>query len=322
MAATMFVSRIEDRFGNFLTYSYQGTKLAGITASDGRSVAIQWRQDGVHRIQAIVVQPASGPVRTWQYEYDQYGLTGVVLPDASRWTFGTGGNPPRPPAIGDTCGTRTSPSTVGPENTFTVTAPSGLTGTFALSATYHARSYVPSECRVVSTSYAEDNFPIFGTGSLVRKTLSGPGLTSRTWNYVYSPAVGSTTHDPCAQNGTCNDSRWVDVTDPEGDRTRYTLITRWGATEGKTRKVEFFQGASTPLRTETTTYAPYNGGPYPSDLGGAIDDYEANLIKNQTWSPVSSVIVSQDGRVFSYIVNSFDTQARPVSVTKSSAPVP
>lgn len=320
MAATMFVRRIEDRFGNYLTYNYTGTKLASISASDGRLVTIQWRQDGVHRISSITVQPATGAARVWQYQYSGNDLIGVTLPDSSRWEFGIS-NSPRPVTITNSCLTRTSASVVGPEVAFTLKTPSGLTGNFLLSGAYHARSYVPSECRVYSGFYAEEHFPLFGTGSLIRKTFSGPGVPETVWNYAYSPATGSTTQDACAQNGTCSDTRWVEVTNPDGSKERHTLSTRWGATEGKTVKVERSK-AGVLKRTELFTYAAPDHGPYPADLGAALDDFEANNWKNRTWTPVLNSVILQDGTRFSSTVSEFDSYARPIRVTKGSTPVP
>lgn len=320
MAATMFVSRIEDKFGNFLTYTYAGTKLVSINASDGRSVTIQWRQDGVHRIDSITVQPAGGAGRVWQYQYSGNELVGVTLPDASRWEFSIG-NSPKPVMLTNSCQIRTAGSTVGPEGTFTLKAPSGLSGTFLLSGAYHARSYVPSECRVFSGFYAEDHFPLFGTSSLIRKTFSGPGIPTMIWNYAYSSAVGSTTQDTCAQSGTCTDTRWVDVTNPDGSKDRHTLSTRWGAMEGKTIKVERSHGGVLK-RTDLLTYAAPDRGPYPADLGAPLDDVEANGWKNRTWTPILNSVIIQDGVRFSSTVEEFDVYARPVRTTKSSVPAP
>jgi YD repeat-containing protein len=42
----MMVSRIEDRFGNFVTYTYAGNRLTAITASDGRSITLSYNANG------------------------------------------------------------------------------------------------------------------------------------------------------------------------------------------------------------------------------------------------------------------------------------
>lgn len=315
MLATMYVSRIEDRFGNFVQYHYDNTQLTGITASDGRSVSLRWEATEPARIVEITVPGA--PQRAWHYEYGEYGLTNVVLPDGSRWVIDKT-SAPRPAAIsGNLCTTRTASPPTAATATFTIQAPSGLVGQFALAPGFHARSYVPSGCRMLGASQTEDNFPLFGTGSVVSKTLSGPGIAAQTWRYAYSIPVGSTTHDACAQPGTCPDSRWVDVTDPGGDRTRYTLSTRWGPLEGKTLSVETFEGHDALVRTESTQYAHHDAGPWPATLGQAIDDYEANLTKNQTWSPVSRTTILQDGARFESIVTEFDAWARPVRTVRS-----
>lgn len=317
MAATMFVSRIVDRFGNTVTYSYEGDKLTSISADDGRSVSLVWKTDGTHRIESIKVQPGTVDERIWQYTYDQYGLTGVTLPDLSTWQFSLP-NTPRPPVLnGGTCTDRNRPSTVGPQSTQSITTPSGLTGTFTISGTYHGRSYVPSFCAQQGGTGSETDFPIFGTGSVISKTLSGPGIPNQVWTYTYAPVTASTTQDACAQTNTCPDTTWIDISDPDGNRTRHTVVTRVGALEGKTTKVETFGGSSTLQRAQTFAYAPYNGGPYPVRFGYALDSQDIDE-RVGSWSPVSSLAIAQQGVTFSSVVNGFDTFARPLVTTKSS----
>ena len=332
MLAVMYVSKIEDRFGNFINYRYTDDKLVAIESSDGRAVAVNWQADGIHRIESIVVQPGTQNARTWQYRYGSYGLAEVVLPDLSKWTFVlTAGY--QPPSITNTCGTRSVQSVVGPEVDLTISSPTGAIGVFTLSAANHARSYVPSDCRTSSDgSYAEDIFPIFGTSSLVRRQIKGPGLPTRIWNYIYSPAIGSTTKDACALSNSCVDRRWVDVIDPEGNRSRYSLSTRWGVLEGKMiGREDYKAGVAAVERLEALEYAPYNGGPYPLSLGGGYGDWRSNTIKSEVWSPLSKRVITQQGVAFKWEVATgcsggsglcFDTFARPIKVIKSSSPSP
>lgn len=76
----MLASRIEDRYGNWVNYSYSGDKLQGISSSDGRSIALIWSGDRV--------SSATTNGRSWTYLYAQDGvLSSVVNPDSSRWSF-------------------------------------------------------------------------------------------------------------------------------------------------------------------------------------------------------------------------------------------
>ncbi|HET6632497.1 MAG TPA: hypothetical protein VFG73_07305 [Rhodanobacteraceae bacterium] len=90
--ASMLVTRIEDRFGNSLTYSYDGANLTAITASDGREVELHYADSTYpSRVTSVTAQPASSAPRTWTYHYDGsnvYGaLTSVTLPDGRAWTY-------------------------------------------------------------------------------------------------------------------------------------------------------------------------------------------------------------------------------------------
>lgn len=63
----MYVTRVQDRFGNSLTYNYSGGLLTSIHGSDGRHVAIT-RGTGV----TITVGTAPD-TRTWTYQTDVPG---------------------------------------------------------------------------------------------------------------------------------------------------------------------------------------------------------------------------------------------------------
>lgn len=327
----MYATRVEDRFGNWIDYTYSGNRIASISASDGRAVSITWRAD-VPVVQQITVMPGTSQARSWQYQYDildaprmeggkDARLTSVVLPDGSRWQFqlsGLGGLPVTHPMT-PFCSTR-SIAHPGGNMVSTVTHPSGVVGKFTVAGTFHGRSYVPSSCTPVTD---RETIPgLFGNFALVRKEFSGPGIATNAWSYAYSPAVSSAARDACAASQTCANSKWVTVTDPDGNLTRYTFSNRWGESEGELLKEEQYQGTATLLRTEQNTYATATHGPYPSLVGEVLSGYASNIAKQQTWHPLKARATTQQGTVFTYSVNAFDIRARPTSVTKSSAPSP
>lgn len=103
--AMMMVSRVEDRFGNSLSYSYDANgDLASIQASDGRKLVLSyepWQPYGVSqpstRIRTAVLSANDAPSRTWTYTYSSaqdspsnQRLTAVVQPDGSAWSFNLG----------------------------------------------------------------------------------------------------------------------------------------------------------------------------------------------------------------------------------------
>ena len=334
--AQMSATKVEDRFGNWVEYHYSGDELDYIDASDGRYIDIDWMHvngDGV--IQEIKVQPGTSPAHTWHYTYatsiDSLGythatLTDVELPDHTHWTFSLNSlGFPITDIFLDHCGAvrdegDLSNNHSGGVITSTITHPSGLVGTFNVSATWHGRSYVQGDCRDDFNHVSREMIPpLFGSMSLVSKTFTGPGLPSLTWNYSYKPAVGSTVEDQCALAGNCVDETWVDVEDPQHNRTRHTYSTRWGPHEGKEIKTEYFEGNSNLQRTVWMNYAAADHGPYPSVLGSSMMDWRTNNAKQETLTPLQSQVTSQQGETFSWTANSFNVFARPLAVVKSSS---
>lgn len=339
MLGTMYVSRVEDRFGNTVDYQYTGDRLTHILASDGREVTMTWRADA-RAIDHITVQPAFATPRTWTYEYTtgtQYGITrtwlsGVVQPDGSHWTYDI-------PDLSGTvalasfagCGGRTATQPTNITTVSTVTHPSGLVGAFRSAARWHARSYVAGGC--VQDSWDTDPYesiqPVFATESLVELQISGPGIAAKTWTYVYDDPQGSTVADACATAGTCPGTTGITVTGPDGNATRYTHSTRWGATEGKLLTTEIFQGSATLLRRETLNYAAANAGPYPTRVGDAMQGWRINSEKSETLTPLRTRTTQQEQRAFTWQVAAdcttglcFDAFGKPTKIVRSSAQDP
>ena len=113
--ASMLVTKIQDRFGNTLAFSYGGPSIAAgvatnndfsthnlleISASDGRDVKISYNYSSSYQttIQSISVQSSGQPVRTWSYNYGSIDIPNVsdysppflqslTQPDSSQWKF-------------------------------------------------------------------------------------------------------------------------------------------------------------------------------------------------------------------------------------------
>ena len=337
MQVSMFVTRVEDRFGNALTYDYSGSQLRSITATDGRVVTFAWSGG---RIASITVMPNTPDARTWQYQYPNGKLGAVVLPDQSRWTFHLGAiggsDTAAHPSGANSCSLRSDPNTPGPDSTSTistVTAPSGLTGTFAIQKRWHGRSYTGSYCDSGVSGSHEMVPPIYSTRSLYKRTLSGPGISAMTWTYLYSPAAASTLRDACAADNSCASTAWIDVVEPSGDRTRYTSSTRYDALEGKVVSTETYAANGTLLRTVGETYtAPTTAAlPYLPRVGYADLGYRVNENKLENRTPLRSRVIRQQDRDFRWIVPGycgsgtslcFDAFARPTGIVKQSMPSP
>ncbi|MUV14269.1 hypothetical protein [Noviluteimonas gilva] len=336
--ATMFATRIEDRFGNWVRYHYTGKQLTQITAKDGRSVRLTWGTE-YPVVTAITVMPGTASERTWRYSYSfavmggtniitSAKLTGVQLPDNSRWTYAGWVADLDPPSHQQqtNCDIRNGGqlSLSQGDRTATVTAPSGAIGTFVRSAAWRGRSYVSSTCYrdPVTNHSQETNPPLFGAWVLTQRTVSGPGLPTRTWTYAHSQAQSSALRDACAAVGTCAEEAFVDMSDPDGHRTRLVYSTRWGISEGRQLRSEVYQAESTLMRTTTYTYAPHDQGPWPARIGLTRMTQRTAIDKLERLSPVVTTTIVQQGRTFTSSVEAFDVFGRSTRVVRRSAPAP
>lgn len=286
--ARMYVTKIQDRFGNTVNFTWNGKQLTRIQASDGRRVDFTWRTD-VPVISSVTMYAADATPRTWQYQYYVYtqelffgeiqkaNLTAVVLPDGSKWQYsgnvGVAYDAPSDANLNQ-CTTRNATPLLPSSTVYTgtIVSPTGLTGTFEAKRTWHGRSYVVSACDDFGGGTLTEGVPpIFGAIALTKRTISGPGVPSQSWVYAYSAAQGSTDDDACFAAGNCPETASVDVTDPEGNKTRSTYSTRWGVGEGRLIKTETFQGASTLIRTEAMTYATPTQGAWPDQIGISLN---------------------------------------------------
>lgn len=327
--ALMYVTQIQDRFGNTLTYHYDPTSgyLTSITASDGREVDITY-VSGSPLIQSVTAKASNVTPRTWTYSYNTTtnsvmpSLSGVTLPDGSTWSYNlsafqtaaiitTDGNC----STGDVA--TLSPTSV----TGTITHPSGLTAQFTLQAMMHGRSYVPVACFGTSSTGGQAPYTIlpevYYQLSLTNETFTGAGLPTATWAYTYSPANQSRTTDTCATAGNCATTVYTDVTNPDGQDTRTTFSNRFDASEGELLETDYYSGAAsgTPLRSVVNTYANPTGGPWPAAYGFDLLDRD-NQAQTQEVSPLSERTITQLGQNFTWQAITFNAYAQPTDVKR------
>jgi YD repeat-containing protein len=342
--ALMYVTQIQDRFGNTLTYNYDPNTgyLTSITASDGREVDVTY-VSGTPYIQTITAKATNVPSRTWTYSYDSTAatipnLTGVQLPDGSAWSYQLPIGPEDlyfrnsncslnvMPQVGD-FSTPTATGVLSGTTTGTITAPSGLTGTFGVALKLSGRSYTPQWC------YGSDNgtMPMslypewYVQPAIVSEALSGPGMPTQTWSYSYSSANPSWSTDACATSGTCATTVYTDVTDPNGNDSVYTYSNRFDATEGLLLRTDSYSGSSTSgtlVRSEVNTYANASNGPWPSVYG--IDlAYRDNYFQTEQLSPLSQRqlidVFASGSDTYTWNVKSFDSYAHPTDVVRSNS---
>ena len=320
--AWMLVSRIEDRFGNALTYSYSNGRLASINASDGRKLTVQY-QSGASRITSITVTPASGSARVWSYQYnstDAYHprLTGLILPDSSAWSFNLTNlvnakvaNPSDPTG---SCNTPSVPGSLTSTFTGSITHPSGLVGSFKVKPMAHGRSGVPQSCWGMRTGPNVDGYAIqpslWYALSVVEKSFSGAGLGTQTWSYQYS-APHNSWLSSCPTATACTSTVTTSVTDPDGKAIRYTFSNFYDHTESHLQKTEVFSGAvgSSVLRTEVNNYAAPATGPWPVSIGSTLQN-NANALQLTTFTPLNKRVITQDGNTYTWQATGFNEYAQ------------
>ena len=195
-------TRITDRFGNTVIYTYDTTnkwQLKSIAASDGtgtpRTITLNYLTPG--STASYLVSSVSDGTRTWTYHYG--GLDGrgplqtVTLPDNSTWQLG-GLDSLLSPVGYLNDGNCEEP---GPVNAYqlrgTATHPSGATAEFVLDPVRHGRVGVPQQCIVYIEPTSQTPFhpKLFDTYALTKKTITGPGLPAMTWSTTYSNAISS-----------------------------------------------------------------------------------------------------------------------------------
>lgn len=329
----IYPSKVVDRFGNYVDYMYatDSRNPTSIVASDGRTITINYGSP--------TTVLANG--RTWTYA----GNT-VTLPDGSSWVYdlyailsdqfdyyeGSSGSLS---TIDKACDTPPEPKGLGGiGKTGTVKHPSGAIGTFTFVPVRHGRSYVDRNCigftvdSGVYYSYPYRPY-VFDTRSLKSKTISGPGLTTATWEYQYGPTNNSWA-SACASG--CAASKYVDVIDPLGEKTRHIFSNRWQVAEGREIATEMYDASGIlRQRTDSTYFLTNTGQAYPAQIG-----LSGNARGDGTSMRFDPLIKSQtvrDGRKFTWEVANacnvggsttycFDAQARPTQIIKSSAPSP
>lgn len=331
--AMNLVSKVEDRFGNTLTYQYDSEgNLVRIAASDGRLLTMSyepWSQriggttEAGTRITSAVLQTSDTPSRAWSYRYGVLSdgrthLVSLIQPDGSSWAFDVGafGTAPGYSAVvyptDNGCSFVAKPSTVTAIGT--MRHPSGLTGAFTVGSTIRGRSYVPYLCDNSFNRRTLVHPNVYVSRTLAKKEFYGPGVASRIWSYAYSLPNNSWSKD-CGAG--CASTAWTDVIDPNGSATRYTYSNRFDVSESQLVKSEQFSGAvgTSLVRTEQNSYASATNGPWPARYGAT---FAANLNSDQMTrvSPLSSRVIGQDGTAYTYSVGSYDTFARPITVAR------
>ena len=344
----LLATHVQDRFGNWVNYTYSGSELTGITSSDGRSITVNWSGSEISSVTSSLGTwmysygtaswtNAAGQTFTWPY------LSTVTRPDGSKWSYAINSGslitnkedwPDSEPQPKTHCQVAPLQNTGG--YVYQIGAPSGATGIFTFSYDRHYRNMVPLGC--INDPNPDHNYPqhvtdFFDNFDLISKQISGPGLVSQTWTYNYGAATGSyytasapwnidSTTEPYIPSGDCSactGTNTVKVTGPTSIVV-YAFGTLYARNEGQLLQKQVEDTSGNVL--QTTAYV------YVSDTQAASESFAdiagEDLLPNFTSPmgnrnrPVTHTAITLDGATFTTSTNSFDAFVRSTSETASS----
>ncbi|WP_258072777.1 RHS repeat domain-containing protein [Xanthomonas arboricola] len=330
--AMMMVSRIEDRFGNSLTYQYDSAgNLAKIQASDGRVLTLAYEtwtnsnnSSSGSRLSSATLQASDATPRTWRYSYLVGGdsrsrLVNVTQPDNSSWAIDFSGFQNwsgSPSTVGSGC----VPSLVNGNGTKsgTIRHPSGMSATFVIGSILRGRSYVNYKCEAPDSSTAAGlrNFNIYSANAILSKRIYGPAMQEKIWTYRYS-APGNSWAKDCSP--ACTTNVWTELTEPGGVTSRYTFSNRFDYSEGQLLRFETYAAGvgSQMLKDEYYQYASSSLGSWPTKLGnGFLDTLNDQMLS--TLSPLQKRRIFQDSVEYTTEMADFDAFARPTKISSYS----
>ncbi|HJU40826.1 MAG TPA: hypothetical protein VJ724_14745, partial [Tahibacter sp.] len=318
----LYPTRIEDRYGNAVVYTWSGGQLQSIRSADGAGNPDRLLTFGYNA--AGKIASVSDQSRTWTYGYTNGQLSSVTLPDSSQWTFDFTSilsgdirlvtqpplNTPNGPYCNKMVDLQASPAN---QRTATITHPSGATGTFTFDARRHGRTQVDDDCIQPDKDHPEYHYnrlpTRFDTIAVTSKTIGGAGLSSPyTWTYDYGLVAGAT----AAMCGpSCVNSKTVTVNGPDGTPVVHTFGVRYGINEGQLLGTTV--GAGAGLRTKTFTYASAGGAnhPFPASMGTLPYASRTDPFSAAQLHPQNQRTTVQDGATFSWTAQAFDAYARP-----------
>jgi RHS repeat-associated protein len=345
VAVYLLASRVTDRHGNWVDYTYNGDgHPTAITASDGRAITLAYSQQRLQSASVTLSAPAE--TRTWIYSYASDNLsdnlprlTTVTLPDnLSTWQFDYRALNTPDPKTGrykhlyvkyvppDLSGKECAPVVVDGSGALDfglrITHPSGSRGDFRF-AFERADRFPPKSLPNCEPRAGGGRYyipPHIDTFRLKSKQISDTDTTSSLWTYDYdtltsSSRVRTTIKPPDGSEINHDFSAAAKVTEPGNSNNGLPI-------EGQLVSVTTVKGSDV-LRQLTNTYVigvdtafgPLAGYPFPSIYGGGSGgDPSANSLR-----PLLSTEIVQQGVRFKRTNLSFDPMGRPLQVKRESA---
>jgi hypothetical protein len=227
----LYVSKVIDRFGNSVNYTYDPAnpqRIVRIESNDGARLDVQYNASGL-------ISSISSGSRVWTYAYNGRALQSLQLPDGSYWSysgdfvslssggvdglFWSNGCNMQVPNIANA----RIPAQESWLQTLVITHPSGARGEFKTRGLYHGTNRAPGGCGMFVNVETGVRFGTWGVPSvngvisLHFKKITGSGLSERTWAYHYEP---SWSFQSQCNNGCASTSR-TSVTTNDGVTRRY-----------------------------------------------------------------------------------------------------
>ena len=192
--AYMLPSVVTDRFGNTVSYQYDGyMRLTTIQASDGRQITIQYNNEDPQHPHVITDVYANG--RHWHYSYQDNSLSQVTLPDDRQWSYtlyALSFN--KPQSVMDANGKNDICKAKEGDNQYSisVTHPNGVTGIFELKQQLHGRANVKRVHSQPDTAFDIDKVnKCFNAFAVTKKSLYiNNQAAPYEWYYSYAGGNG------------------------------------------------------------------------------------------------------------------------------------
>ena len=336
----IYPTRMVDRFGNSVDYTWEGKKLKSIVASDGRRIDLEHYSDGK-------IKRAVTGSKAWDYMYASsnggttlFRLERVENPDDSYWQYTSSphlwvGN------LYDTtidysycsnpnyctryvmdelldCSWRRRFKNI--EYSLTVRSPSGAQAIYRMQPKRQARTNVPRICIEGNWDrwdpyLAYNLHPVFyDTLSLIEKRVTGPGLAELKWSFSYSTPTGSYE----GETSTAATTKRTIVVSPDQTITEYVYGKNYRVDENQLLKVITYNaGVNQTVAYGYVTSSEVSGHPFP-DAIGVSGQLFSDVLGSSSLRPIKSVVTTQDGVQFSSLIIAYTDYAAPTSVTKSS----
>ncbi|MGO1069704.1 hypothetical protein [Lysobacter sp. CA199] len=344
----LYVTKIEDRFGNWVKYDWEIDHPSRIYSSDGREITMTYSAPTpgpfVGNYQTNILS-ATANNRTWTFSYPHSEGGNVLNPDGTQWkyegpwVFGTFrldvADYVKDPLTGLIFPDQRLPCSPGSRlkdiiSRARITHPSGATAEYVFKAMRHGRASVPYHCQTgldEGRSQRNRYSTHYDTWSLIEKRISGANVTPQTYTYAYDglgegylpqdESIGGIGPGWNARNAPpAPNYKTITVTEPDGTQNVHTFGRDRDINEGKLFRVETRKSGAVhkTVQNDYLSTAEAINQPFPEWMGSSGDEFADRLPNSNR--PLKSVVTTQDGATFNRSYNSFDSQARPLNVRK------